>query len=281
MKISVIPYAQVLLLCQSDWPRGWQSGRDFPGHTATATATAATPTLRCKAPGPDKRCSSISTRAAPDTWLMILLYSSSFVSDTTERITHHLGGPSLKVIALSDNYRVRILKLRIFLFHLWVSGLQGNTPVVSTNGVGRPCLLIGSPSIWISCCRGRAKSWCPDYYDQSVPTAWVDSIAFLERTLGSKQRSACCLLAQSPSFSSSASNGSRHRQLRVPELDRWQIWVTGCRCDYVGMTTGVPQIAANGPRGRVRRVGPGHSIACTIAAVDGLSTRLIASVTSV
>jgi hypothetical protein len=27
------------------------------------------------------------------------------------------------------------------------------------------------------------------------------------------------------SFSSSASNGSGHRQLRVPELDRWQIWV--------------------------------------------------------
>ena len=45
------------------------------------------------------------------------------------------------------------------------------------------------------------------------------------------------------SFSSSASNGSGHRQLRVPELDRWQIWVIGCRCDYVGSTTGVPQIA--------------------------------------
>jgi hypothetical protein len=75
-------------------------------------------------------------RAAPDIWLMILPYSSSIVSCTTERITHR-GGPSLKVIALSDNYRERISKLRIFSFHLWVSCLRGNTPVVSTNGVGR------------------------------------------------------------------------------------------------------------------------------------------------
>jgi hypothetical protein len=64
---------------------------DFPGHTATATATATTPTLRWTAPELDKRCSSILMRAPPDFWLMILPYSSSIVSCTTERITHRGG----------------------------------------------------------------------------------------------------------------------------------------------------------------------------------------------
>src|SRR5258707_6558462 len=33
--------------------------------------------------------------------------------------------------------------------------------------------------------------------------------------------------------------------MRLVACRRWQLWVMGCRCDYVGITTAVPQIAAD------------------------------------
>jgi hypothetical protein len=80
----------------------------FPGHTATAIA----PTLQCETSGPDKRCSSISMRAAPDIRLMICRIplqlgpkrpkGSRIVGASIEGLSHYptLSGADFKAVHL-------------------------------------------------------------------------------------------------------------------------------------------------------------------------------------
>jgi hypothetical protein len=138
---------------------------DCPGHAATVIATGTTPTLRCKDPEPDKRCSLISTKAVPDIWPTILRYFSGIVFCSSESNTH-FGTPSWKAIGRYANCRIGILKPCIFSFPFAICGLWGSTPVASRNGVDKPSPPIGSPHSWISCCRGKRRNWRQGCSDQ-------------------------------------------------------------------------------------------------------------------
>src|SRR5947207_5298186 len=128
------------------------------------------PTLRCKDLEPDRRCSSISTKAVRDIWLTISPCFSGIVFCSGERITR-FGAPSWRAIVRYANCRMRILKPRIFSFRSAISGSWGSTPVVSPNGADRRCLPTGSPHSWISCCRGKRRSWCRGCSDRSASAA--------------------------------------------------------------------------------------------------------------
>ena len=63
-------------------------------------------------------------------------------------------------------------------FRFVICGLSASTPAVSTNGVARPCPPIGSPRSWISCCRGKRRSWrwgCSEQFLRRPPTAPIAS----------------------------------------------------------------------------------------------------------
>ncbi len=54
--------------------------------------------------------------------------------------------------------------------------------------------------------------------------------------------------------------------LATQPLSKGPLWVTGCRCDDVGMTTGIPQIAADLLR-RPGRVGPEAAMSLLVGCI--------------
>src|SRR5215470_16095782 len=78
------------------------------------------------------------------------------------------GTPLLKAIARYASCRMRILRRYIFSFPSAICGFLGSTPVVSTNGVNKLCPATGSPNSWISCCRGKRRSWWQGCCDQPL-----------------------------------------------------------------------------------------------------------------
>jgi len=152
----------------------WQNGTDFPGHAATVIATGITRTLRCM-PERDKRCSSISTMAVPDIWPTISRRFSIVVFHSGERITRS-GTPSLRAIVRYANYHMWILKRCISSFPSAICGSWESTRAISMNGVDKLCPPIGSQHSWISCCRGKKRSWHQGCSDRSESDERADSL---------------------------------------------------------------------------------------------------------
>jgi hypothetical protein len=79
---------------------------------------------------------------------------------------------------------------------LVVCGFLGSTPVVSTNGVNKLYPATGSPNSWISCCRGKRRSWWQRCCDQPLCVRVQEHSANTELSDSLEQRSVCRLFAQ-------------------------------------------------------------------------------------